>query len=315
MKSNTSQIDVAVIGGGIAGVMAAIYATRQALTTLLFEPGPIGGTAFEAADVENWPGSVRIKGSELAAKLDEQLQANPDVKLLSQRVSKIESDDNGFTLTADEGAYRASAVILATGSKHRRLEAPGEQEFAGKGVSYCTTCDAPFYKNKTVGMVGGGDSAIQGAIYLTDLGATVHLIHRRAEFRAEPIGIAAAKKLAEQGKLVFHTPAVVKSVEGTKKLERVVLENPETGARETLPLDGLFVKIGQDPQVELAEQVGAQLNAKRNVVVDLWRRTNIPGFYAAGDVTGIGEQFVVSASDGCLAALDAYEYLKKKGKK
>ncbi len=301
--------DIAIIGGGPAGIACAIYAAAREMKTILFEPAAMGGTVNEAMEILNYPSAGKIEGEELAKRFAEHLMLFPKVEIKKRMVERISKNGDLFEIRNGGGEVISSkTVVVATGAKHRALNLPNEEKFAGRGVSYCTTCDAPFFKDKVVAVVGGGDSALKSAIYLSEIAKETIIIHRRDEFRGEKIW---QEKIDEKG-VKKELNKVVVELKGENKLEAVVVEDVKTKERKEIKVDGLFINIGNTPISELVENMGVEMDERKFIKADKWSRTNIPGLYAAGDVTGKGMQIVVAASDGALAALDAYLYIKQK---
>jgi len=232
-------------------------------------------------------------------------------EMIQAEVTKIERKDNNFIITTTAGVTAATALIFATGSTHRKLGVPGEEEFLGRGVSYCAICDAAFFRGKTVAVVGGGNAAFMDAELLTQYVEKLYLIHRRCGFRAEPIYV---DRLRKNPKVEFVLPYVVKRIEGTKNVERLLLQNSKTGEEMELPVDGVFIDIGMVPQTDLLKPLGVALDERGYVVVGADQSTNVPGLFAAGDVTtacnGV-HQIVTAAAQGAVAALSAYEYIRR----
>jgi thioredoxin reductase (NADPH) len=294
--------DVGIIGFGPAGMSAAIYAKRYGFRVLAFEHGVSGGNAALSPLIENYLGFPAISGSELAGKMEEHAMKYVD-KLINARVEHVKKIDGGFELTTHEGKNTVRSIILATGTKHRKLNVKGETEFTGKGVSYCATCDGFFFKNKRVAVIGGGNTAAVEALYLRDLGAEVYLIHRRNALRAEEVYY---RRLLEKGvKILWNS--VVAEIYGTKKVEGLKIKSTTDGSISDVKIDGVFVAIGDDPQNEIANEIGVALTENGYVIVDASCRTNVRFVYAAGDITGVFNQIIVAASQGAIAARSAYE--------
>ncbi|MAE68657.1 MAG: FAD-dependent oxidoreductase [Candidatus Peribacteraceae bacterium] len=298
--------DVAIIGLGCAGYTAAVYTARYKLDTVIV--GEVeGGMGMNAADVGNWPGEIEIKGPDLMQKYKDHALSFDNVELVSGRVEKVEE---GFKLTMQNGdVIEAKAVIFATGSNKRHLGVPGEEEFSGKGVSYCATCDAFFYRDKTVAVLGGGDSAIEGAAITAQVAKTVYLIHRRGEFRAEPYWI---DKLNERDNVEFVLNTNVVEILGDQKVTGVKLDTPWKDS-DTIELDGVFIEVGSIPAVDIAVQMGCELDDRGHVKVDAALNTTVKGVFAAGDVSGGSNhfaQFATAAGEGAVAANSAFHYLQ-----
>jgi thioredoxin reductase (NADPH) len=229
------------------------------------------------------------------------------VQIQEGTVTDITRGDDGiFVLRTDENIYRAKTVVFATGTKHRELGVNGEKEYYGRGVSYCATCDGALFKGKRIGVVGGGDSAAKEALLLSDYGSHVWLFVR-SKLRAEPINM---RRIEQNAKISLAIPNEVLAIGGDgKKMTHVALKTDLDG-QQTFPLDGLFIEIGHTPQTELAKSLGVALNAKGEIIIDRTSKTNVPGFFAAGDCTDAGwKQAIVSASEGSQAANSAYEYI------
>jgi len=301
--------DLLIIGGGPAGLSASIYASRHKMRHLVFEGSAPGGQiAWASHKVENYPGIASMTGPELGNALVEHAKGL-GMEMKMETVNDIKRSEKGFCVRTDQGSYDSKTVIVATGATHRKLGVPGEDGFLGKGVSYCATCDAPFFKDKPVAMVGGGDAALTQAIYLADVCSEVHLVHRRDEFRADAANI---EKVTSNPKIKIHYSSVLKEIKGSKFVDSIVLESTKEGkAREEVKVDGVFIYVGNVPASALAKQAGAEVDEKGFIKVDWKMRTNVPGLYAAGDITGHTLQMVVACSEGAIAAMDAYVYMKK----
>jgi len=296
-----------VVGAGPAGMTAGMYGVRSGLKTLVLEKGISGGLSNEAPEIENYPGFNRVGGMELASKIKEHVSRYVEIREL-EKVEKIEVSSNELVVTSDKNSYHTRAVVMSTGTRHRRLGAKGEAEFAGRGVSYCATCDGFFFKNKPVAVVGGGDSAVREALYLQNLGCRVTLIHRRDKLRAERY---LQQKLVDAG-VTIRWNSVVKEIKGDKVVKSVILDSKGSkgeGAESELPIAGLFISIGEEPNSELAAKMGVALDANGYIITDKSQRTNLKHVYAAGDVTGGVRQVVVACAEGAVAALSAYNDL------
>ncbi|MDI6902312.1 MAG: thioredoxin-disulfide reductase [Methanocellales archaeon] len=296
--------DVIVIGAGPAGLTAGIYAARSGLRTLILEKATAGGLAGEAPLIENYPGFDPIEGMKLMDKM--KMHASKYVKILIEEVKSIELGKN-MTLYTDENVYTADAVILATGSLHKKLGVPGEAEFVGKGVSYCAACDGFFFKEKKVLVVGGGNTAATEAIYLQDIGCDVMIIHRRDQLRAEN---SLQKRLLRSGVRIIWN-SVVEEIRGNDLVNSVLIHDVKEDTLHELDADGVFILIGESPNTTLAKAVGVKLDEHGYVITDKNQRTNLPKVYAAGDVTGGVRQIVVACAEGAIAALSAYEDLRR----
>ena len=301
------EYDLIIIGGGPAGITAGIYAVRRNLKTLIIEKTEMGGTVALISEIENYPGFKRISGKELTEKFHQHAK-ELGVEFTIEEVTQIIKTENEFKIKTWENEYKAKAVILATGSKHRKLGVPGEEEFIGKGVSYCATCDAPFFKDKIVAIVGGGNTAVKDAKYLSEICSKVYLIHRRDQFRADEMDVEELKKRTN---VEFVLNSIVEEIKGDSKVKFILVRNKETGETKEIAIDGIFIDIGEVPNSDLAESLGVELDEKGFIKVNERMETNVPGVYAAGDVTGGLAQIVVAAAKGAIAAVSAYEYIRR----
>lgn len=298
--------DVAVVGGGGAGITAAIYLVRKNLNVVLIEKASLGGQIVNAPTVENYPGFIGVSGLTLAQRFEEHCKAL-GVKVVMDEVTAIETVKGLFRVKLASGGFiEVKAVILATGANYRKLNVKGEAEFIGRGVSYCATCDGPLFKGKTVAVVGGGNTAFTYALYLKELCSTVYLIHRRREFKADEVLVSKA----EEAGINFKTPFTVVEVLGDKLVNGLRVRDEGSGREGFLAVDGVFVAIGQEVDKALPTSLGVKLNGKGFVEVDQHMKTNIPGVFACGDITGISNQLIVACGQGAIAALSAYEYVK-----
>jgi len=300
--------DTIIIGGGPAGISTAIYATRYELNTLLITKN-IGGTTQEAYTIENYPGFKSIQGPELTLKMQEHLHyLKIETKL--ENVTKVEKKEENFEVETESATYQAKSIILATGTQVRKLEIPGEDRLEGKGVVYCATCDAPFYKDKVIAVLGGGNSALTAVIQLNDIARKIYLIYR-STIRGNAAWV---KKIRESDKIIEVPQTNVVEVKGKEKLEKIVLDKLFKGKKE-LEVDGLFIEIGTIPAVTPAKNLGVELDEEEYIKVNEAQETNIPGVYAAGDLTtGSNKlrQIVTAVAEGAIAANSAYENLKQK---
>ncbi len=298
--------DIIIVGAGPAGLSAAIYARRAGMDTVLYEGEMYGGQIVNTPEVENYPAIAKISGFDFAQDLYNQAM-NLGAVLEFDRVASIAKTDSGFEVTLDSGSKNtAKAVILAVGASNRHLGIAREDELLGKGISYCATCDGAFYKEKTVAVNGGGNTAVEDAIYLAGIVSKVYLIHRRNEFRADDVLVEAAKKLTN---IEIVTPYSIESLIGEPKLSGVELTNKEDGSKKTIDVDGLFVAIGQEPKTadfkDLVTLAGGYVDAGENC------KTNVEGIFVAGDCrTKKVRQLTTACSDGAVAALAAIDYIK-----
>ena len=298
--------DIIIVGAGPAGLSAAIYARRAGMNTVVYEAESYGGQIINTPEIENYPAIAKISGFDFADGLYKQAEAlGAEIKF--DKVTEIKPVEGGFEVATEySGTETCKAVVLAVGAKNRHMGIAREEELTGKGVSYCATCDGAFYKGKTVAVTGGGNTAVEDAIYLCGMAEKVYLVHRRNEFRAEETLVNAAKAIEN---LEFVTPYVVKELKGEPKLSSVVLENREDGSEKELAVDGLFVAIGQEPATasfkDLVTLSGGYIEAGEDC------KTNIPGIFAAGDGrTKKVRQLTTACADGAVAALAAVDFIK-----
>jgi thioredoxin reductase (NADPH) len=296
------EMDVLIIGAGPAGLTAGIYAARMGLKGLIFEKGVAGGMLREAPWIENYPGEKRVSGNELADRMRDQTKELIEIRE-GEEVLSVGKEGEDFIVKTTWGSYTGRGIIFATGTQRRRLGVPGELELLGRGVSYCAVCDGPLFRNKTVAVVGGGNSAAMEALHLRELGCKVFLIHRRGELRAE----AHLQERLEGVTLKLNR--VVEEILGEDSVRGLRLADPRTGEREELQVEGVFISVGEEPNSSLAASLGVELEGGY-IKVDGRQRTNVPRVYAAGDVTGQVRQVVVACSQGAVAALSAFEDLR-----
>ena len=309
--SKTTHAKVVIIGSGPAGYTAAIYAARAMLEPVLIQGFQPGGQLTITTDVENYPGYADvIQGPWLMEQMQKQAE-HVGTKLVSDHVNSIDMSQRPFRLTCDSGdIYMAETVILSTGAQAKWLEMPSEQKFKGYGVSACATCDGFFYRGKNVIVVGGGNTAVEEALFLTNFADKVTVVHRRDHFRAEKI---LQDRLAKNPKINVVWDSAIDEVMGDDKpmkVQRVRLKNVKTGATTEMPIDGVFIAIGHVPSTEL---VLGKLEMKSSGYIKTQpysTATSVPGIFAAGDVTDdVYRQAVTAAGMGCMAALEAERYL------
>jgi len=300
------KYDLIIIGAGPAGINAAIYAQRYQLKTLIFGQMP-GGSAVEANVIENLFGYPKIKGIELLKNISQQI-AELNIDLQSEKVISVKKLSSKkqyqFTVKTEKAEYQSKKIILATGTKRRKLNLENEEKFAGKGIHYCATCDAAFYKNKNVAIIGGGNSAITSALLLSEFAKNTYLIHRGSAFlSAEPAWV---KQLESNKKIEKIFNANVVEVLGSQHLEKIKLDN-----KQELEIDGLFIEIGSDPNTEIAQNLGIEIKDKF-ITTDKNQETNIKGIFAAGDTTDYPlKQIITAASQGAVAAYSAYNQIQE----
>ena len=305
--SHDLDCDVLIIGGGCAGLTAALYASRARLKTLLLDKLDTGGQLATTPEVENYPGFPEVvDGPDLMGRFAEQARRF-GTEVRSAEVLGIEADDPvARVVRTDQGDLRAKAVIVATGADPKTLGVPGEDRLRGRGVSYCATCDAPFFRDKDVAVVGGGNTAVDEGIYLTKFARSVAIIHRRDELRAEKIY---QERAFQNEKIAFRWDSVVAEFIGVSVLEKAVLKNVKTGELSDLAVQGAFVLIGTKPNTEFLEGL-CELDEVGFAVVNARKETSVPGIFAAGDVEDpVWRQAVTAAGAGCSAALAAKHYI------
>jgi thioredoxin reductase (NADPH) len=298
--------ELAIIGAGPAGFTAGIYATRAGIKAVLFDIGVGGGLMALSPDIENYPGFKSISGLKLSELMKEHLEKYMSINLV-EPVEGLEVTEDEVRIKTCKTTYSVGAAIIATGTKHRKLGIKGEEKLTGFGVSYCATCDGPFFKEKKAVVVGGGNSALIEAIALKNMGVDTIVVHRREVLRAED---AYKDKAEETGvKILYHTH--LDEIKGEGKVETVILDNVKDKSHTEMKVDAVFVSIGEEPQNQLAKQIGVELDDKGYIKTDRNMRTNIRRIYAAGDITGGLRQVVTACAEGAIAALTSTEVLGK----
>lgn len=298
--------DILIFGAGTAGLTAAIYGVRAGRSVAVLEEGVYGGQIINTLEIENYPGIKKVSGVDYATELFEQATALGAQVMFDAPVSVEKTDV--FTVTTKRGkTLEAKSLILAVGAKNRPLGVEGEERFTGRGISYCATCDGAFFRGKDVAVVGGGNTAIDDALFLTDYCNKVYLIHRRQGFRAEEAKLALLK---DKQNLEFVLDSVVETVEGADAFSGVTVKNKETGETRRIAVDGLFVAVGQVPATAIAKDLVA-LDDYGYIVAGEDCKTSTEGIFAAGDCrTKQIRQLVTAAADGAIAALAACEYIR-----
>ncbi|MEM7819988.1 MAG: FAD-dependent oxidoreductase [Candidatus Aenigmatarchaeota archaeon] len=296
------MFDIVIIGGGPAGLTAAIYAARFKMSAVVLAKMP-GGLLTSAHLIENWPGFESITGIELMKRIQDHVE-KLGVKVLIEDVIDINKSKEGFKVRTEGKTYDARTILFATGTERRRLGVRGESDFLGKGVSYCAVCDGPFFKEKTVAVVGGSDAAAKEALLLTRWAKKVYIIYRKQEIRPEP---ATADAVKANKKIEIVANANVTEIMGKRFVEAVQLDNGKK-----LSVDGVFIEIGGNPISAMAKKLGVSLNDRGEIVTDKDGRTNVPGIYAAGDVTNrTYKQALMAAAEGASAIFSAYRFMKE----
>lgn len=303
------MVDVLVIGAGPAGLNAALYAARKELSVKVVTTD-MGGQMLLTNEIENYLGFPSISGFELADKMEAHVKQYPVEFVYAGVKSLVKEADGTFTAHLDDGSELRGKTCIVTAGKHSRtLDIPGEKEYTGRGVSYCATCDAPFYRKKTVAVVGGGDSAVQAAIELAKLCPTVYLLVR-SRIRAQEILVKRMKELDHVKVYVGYTPEVVK---GEKKVNALIIKNKADGSMEELTVDGVFVEAGGIPNNSFLPS-DVKVNSLGEIMTNKDGETNVEGLFAAGDVTDCrNKQVIIAAGEGAAAALAAHEYLLRSG--
>lgn len=301
-----NKFDIIVIGGGPAGLTAGLYASRDKLKTLVLEKGFFGGQIATAEFVENFPGFPDgIGGFDLAQLIHKQA-TKYDLNTLNAEVIEVKLKGKEKTIVTNEGKFSTRAVIIAAGSERAKLSVPGEQEFSGKGVSYCATCDGAFFRDLPVAVVGGGDAAISEAIHLTHFASKVIVIHRRNQLRATAV---MQEKVFSNPKISFMWDNVVDAIEGEETVKNVRLHNVKTGEQSVLEISGIFISTGLRPNTSFL-QGALPLDGTGKIITDDRMRTTLPGVFAAGDIRGnSGMQAIIAAGEGASAAVNARKYL------
>ncbi len=300
--------DVAIIGGGPAGLSAGLYASRGRLNTVIIEKGKWGGQAATTEELENYPGSIENPtGPKLTERMREQAKAF-GTDFLEGEVVGFDLNDKIKVLKLKEGEVKAKAIIIATGAQQVNLGAPGEDTFRGKGVSYCATCDADFFTELEVVVVGGGDAAVEEAIYLTKFADKVTIVHRRDQFRAAK---SIVEKALAKEKIQVMWDSVVEEIYGDGIVEGVKLKNVKTGEITDYRTDGVFIFIGTRPVSEFVKGI-VDLDEKGYIITDSEMKTSVEGIFAAGDVRNTPlRQVITAAADGAVAAISAEKYIDK----
>jgi thioredoxin reductase (NADPH) len=301
-----NEYDVVIVGGGGAGLTAGIYSSRAQLRTMLFEKNVAGGQISITDLVENFPGFPDgVTGPEISGLMEQQALKS-GVEIEYDEVTKIAKEGARFVITATNKTVHAKAVILALGAQSRMLGIPTEQAFIGKGVSYCAVCDAPFFRNKVVAVIGGGDSAIQEALYLTKFAQKVYVVHRRNELRASNI---LQKRAFDNEKIEFVWDSTVTEIKGSPMVSEIVVKNVKTEELRTICLNGVFVFIGHDPLSQIVRGV-VDCDTDGYVKTDEFFRTSVKGMYACGEIrSGATWQLVAACGEGCRAALHVEHYI------
>lgn len=297
--------DIGIIGGGTAGMTAAIYGQRAGKKTLIIEGGVFGGQITSSPNVENYPGIASVSGSEFSMNLLDQA-VKLGAETVMEKVTGIREEKEYKVIVTAGQEYSCKSIIIATGVTHRHLGAPGEERLAGAGVSYCATCDGMFFRGRDVAVIGGGSTALQDAEFLSNYCRKVYLVHRRDEFRGED---SIVRRLEKKDNVEFVLSATVKEIAGENTVEKVILNNLKTGGQSELEVAGVFVAVGQIPQNDIFDEV-VKLDGNGFILASEDCITSHPGIFAAGDCrTKEVRQLTTAAADGAVAALAAVKYI------
>jgi len=301
--------DVIIVGAGSAGLSAGIYAVRSGLKTLVLDDKLGGGTISDAPVVVNYPGFAEISGGELAEKMLTHCKKLGAVVHDLEPVTTMNLSGELKKITTSRATYEAKAVIISQGSHYKEIGAKGEMQFKGRGVSYCGVCDGPFFKGKKVIVVGGGNSACITTLYLSGLAAQVTVIHRREAFRAEE-SLVNDINMKTNVKVVWNTE--IQEVKGDKQVRSAVLLDTKSGQTNEVPIDALFVQVGEAPNSQIAQASGLEVDEHGYVKIDIRQQTNLPGVFAAGDITNHPvKQVGTAVGQGITAALEAYAFIRR----
>ena len=301
------EFDTVILGGGPAGLSAGIYASRGAVSTAIIDTSMLGGQPSNYLELENYPGFPLVGGFDLMEKFEEHADKFGVQKFPMQEIESVDLKSTPKVIKTKDAEFRAKTVIIACGAQPMKLGVPGEAEFVGRGVSYCAVCDGAFYKNKVVAVVGGGNAAVEEAMYLTKFADKVYVIHRRNELRADKI---VQERAFKNEKIEFIWDSVVKAIKGADLVNTAVLENVKTHEISNLQVDGVFPYIGMTPNIE---SISGQVEQDANgfIITDETMKTSIDGVYAAGDVRKTPlRQVITAASDGAVSAVYAVKYLE-----
>ncbi len=301
--------DVIIIGAGSAGLAAGIYAVRSGLKTLILDEKLPGGTISDASTVVNYPGFAEISGGELAEKMTLHCRKVGAVIHDLELVTGLELKEEKKIVKTSNTTYEAKSVIFSAGSHYKEIGVKGEKEFRGKGVSYCGVCDGPFFKGKKVLVVGGGNSACITTLYLSGLAGQVTVIHRREAFRAEE---SLVSDIASKGNVNVVWNTEIQEIKGDKQVKAVTLLDKKTGKTSELAVDAVFVQVGEAPNSQVAKAAGVEADEHDYIKIDIRQQTNLPGVYAAGDVTNHPvKQVGTAVGQGITAALEAYSFIRR----
>jgi thioredoxin-disulfide reductase len=299
--------DTIIIGSGPAGMTAGIYAARREMKTLIIGKD-IGGQVALAGKIENYPGFKSIDNYDLIVKMQEQVMGL-GVEMKSSEVKEIKKENDEFIIKTGKDEFKAKTVIVAMGLTPRRLAIPGEEEFAGKGISYCANCDGMFFKGKDVAVVGGGNSAFDAAEVMSKIANSVHLINHSDKFKAFDVLV---DKVKEKDNVEIITNSEVKEIKGNDKVEKILINNKKTGKKKEISINGVFIEIGRIAHTDMLEGL-VKMDERSQIIVNDKCRTDTEGIFAAGDVTTVPfKQITIACGQATIAALAAYQYLQTK---
>lgn len=303
------DLDLVIVGAGPAGLAAGVYGTRSGLKVVVLEEKLAGGTAAEAPLIENYLGFQSINGGQLVQRMVAHAKGAGVTVNEFEKVTSLDLKDENKKVTTQNTTYEAKAIIISSGSHYRELGVPGEKEFRGRGVSYCALCDGPLFKGKRLLVVGGGNSALITTLYLADLASEVKIAHRRDSFRAEE---ALVRALGSKKNVEVLWNSEVKEIQGEKIVKKVIFVEKRSDETKELPVDGVFIQVGESPNSQLAREAGVLVDENGYIMVDAVQRTNIAGVYAAGDVTNHPvKQVGTAVGQGITAAVEAYGFIRR----
>jgi len=316
LEKNDNNYDFVIIGGGVAGLAAGMYGARLGLKTLVLGKShgselPIGGVITTTNIVENYPGFIKLTGTELAENIEKHARSYKLVDIKEEKAAEIKKEGNDFKIKTEKSLYVGRTILFATGTKWRKLpeSVKGGREFENKGVNYCALCDGPLFKNKIVAVVGGSDSAAKDALVLAEHATKVYIIYRKEQIHPEPVNL---ERVKQNKKIEVITNTNITEVKGGKFVQSVVLDNEYNGSKE-LKLDGVFVAIGHIVLSDLAKPLGVKLNEKGEIIINRkTSETSVKGIFTAGDVADKPfKQAITGVAEGCTAAYSAYEYISQ----
>ena len=298
--------EVIIIGGGIAGSTAAIYAARKKME-FLFVTDKLGGQFLESGEILNYPGVVKTTGADFSGVFEEQLKFNNVEPKVGEKITKIEKIDNGFRVLSDKGSYESKAVIIATGSHPKKINVPGEKEFFNKGVTYCSICDGPLFSGKTIAIIGGGNSALEGVDFTKNIAKKIYLMNITKDFNAHEYLIEKVKSYKNVE--IIHEAKTTK-ISGDKFVNAITYE--KEGKENKLDVEGVIIEIGRTPNTAFVEGF-LDLDDHKHITIDCQTNTSVEGVFAAGDCSSVHEyQYTIAAGQGCISLLKAARYLASK---